>query len=42
MNAIHIAILIVGYIVLVGTSGKLLNYILTNFTARPVKLKQNS
>ena len=36
MNAIHIVILIAGYIVLVGTSGKLLNYILTNFSARPV------
>jgi len=36
MNAIHIAILIAGYIVLVGTSGKLLNYILTNFSARQV------
>ncbi len=36
MNTIHLAILSVGYIVLVGTSGKLLNYILTNFSARPV------
>lgn len=36
MNTIHVAILIVGYIVLVGTSGKMLNYILNNFLARPV------
>lgn len=36
MNPIHIAILLAGYIVLVGTSGKLLIYILTNFSAKPV------
>lgn len=36
MNSIHIGILLVGYIVLVGTSGKLLIYILTNFSTNPV------
>lgn len=36
MDIIHVVILIVGYTVLVGTSGKMLNYILNNFSARPV------
>ena len=39
MNTIHIAILLVGYFVLAGTSGKLLNYILGNFSASPVSQK---
>lgn len=36
MSTIQIAILIAGYIVLAGTSGKVLNYIIKKISSRPV------
>ena len=36
MNLIHTAILILGYIFLLGTSGKVLNFILSRISSKPL------